>query len=72
MARHRPAAADATAIVDYWAERLLVRPLLADDRALLAQELADGGSGRVSAGDLAARLPFVVALMLDSPYFQWR
>lgn len=65
-------AGTADAIVDYWADRLLVRPLLADDRAMLVEEMAGGGSGRISAAEAGARLPMVIALLLDSPYFQWR
>jgi len=65
-------AGQATAIVDYWADRLLPRPLLAEDRTMLVEELAAGGDGRVTAGEAADRLPMVVALMIDSPYFQWR
>ena len=65
-------AGDAGAIVDYWADRLLPRPLLADDRAMLVEIVADGGSGRVTADDAAQRVPMVVGLMFDSPYFMWR
>ncbi len=64
--------AEAGAIVDYWADRLLPRPLLAEDRALLVDALAEGGDGRISTAQAAERLPQVVALILDSPYFQWR
>ena len=65
-------AAEAGAIVDYWADRLLARPLLAEDRALLVDALTLGGDGRVTATQAAERLPQVVALIIDSPYFQWR
>lgn len=65
-------AADAAAIVDYWADRLLPRPLLAEDRALLVEALTQGGDGRLSAAQVAERLPEVLALIIDSPYFQWR
>ncbi len=64
--------AEAAAIVDYWADRLLARPLVAGDRAMLVEALAAGGSGRIPAGEAAARVPLLVALLLDSPYFQWR
>jgi uncharacterized protein (DUF1800 family) len=46
---------DAAAIVDYWADRLLVRPLLADDRAILVEDMAGGGGGRVPVAEAAAR-----------------
>lgn len=65
-------ASDATAIVDYWADRLLVRPLLAADRTMLVEDMAGGGAGRVSAAEATERTPMLVALLLDSPYFQWR
>ena len=63
---------DAGKIVDYWADRLLARPLLADDRRILVEEMAAGGSGRVTVAEAGARVPMLVALLLDSPYFQWR
>jgi uncharacterized protein (DUF1800 family) len=65
-------AGQAGAIVDYWTDRLLARPLLPEDRTLLVEDLTAGGDGRVAAGEAAARVPMLVALLLDSPYFQWR
>lgn len=63
---------EAAAIVDYWADRLLPRPLLPSDRAVLVEDVAAGGTGRVTAAEAAERVPMVVALLIDSPYFQWR
>ncbi|MEO8084616.1 MAG: DUF1800 domain-containing protein, partial [Ardenticatenales bacterium] len=62
----------ADAIVDYWADRLLPRPLLPADRAVLVEDVAAGGTGRVTLAEAAQRVPMTVALLIDSPYFQWR
>ncbi len=59
------------AVVDYWIETLLHRPMLDADRALLVSFYTDGG--RLSLAQAAAqREAQLVALVLDSPYFQWR
>jgi hypothetical protein len=39
---------------------------------MLVEQMADGGTGAVSAGEAAERAPMLVALLIDSPYFQWR
>ncbi|MCB9176631.1 MAG: DUF1800 domain-containing protein [Caldilineae bacterium] len=67
----RPASlSTAGAIVDFWTERLLHRALLPEDRAGLVDYLADGAGedGPPAAG----REPYLLALILDSPYFVWR
>jgi uncharacterized protein (DUF1800 family) len=59
------------AIVDYWVERLLHRAVEAQDRATLLDYLAPGGA-LPPANQMAAREAGLIALVLDSPYFQWR
>jgi uncharacterized protein (DUF1800 family) len=65
--------ATAGAAVDYWIDRIIHRPMLAADRATLVDYLTMGGT---DAGQLTTamrnRLPEVIALVLDSPYFLWR
>lgn len=70
--RHRPQdLATPAAVVDYWIETLLHRPMLDADRSLLASFFTDGG--RLTLVQAAAqREAQLVALVLDSPYFQWR
>lgn len=63
---------DAGAVVDYWAGRLLPRPLSAPDRQNLVAFLIRGASGGLSETLLRARLPLLVALLCDSPNFHWR
>ena len=62
-------ALDADAIVDYWTERIIARPLLDEDRARLVDFVGRGRSGPVPEPDLATRLPMLAALLFDSPYF---
>ena len=63
---------DAGAVVDYWAGRLLPRPLAAPDRQNLVAFHLRGASGGLSEAFLRARLPLLVALLCDSPNFHWR
>ncbi len=59
--------------VDFWSDRLLHRDLLEQDRELLIDFLGDGASADAAlTGAAASRLPTTIALILDSPYFQWR
>ncbi|MEO8084532.1 MAG: DUF1800 domain-containing protein [Ardenticatenales bacterium] len=58
--------------IDYWSERLLHRGLLPEDRALLVSYLTNGGDDSTPFGGVANRLPYAVAMIFDSPYFQWR
>jgi hypothetical protein len=62
----------AAAIVDYWADRILQRALLPEDRTLLVDFMGRGQAGALSDAAVDVRLPFLVALLFDSPYFQWR
>jgi uncharacterized protein (DUF1800 family) len=55
----------AAQIVDHFAGRLLSRPLLAADRGKLIAWVAAEGQAKT-------KVPGLVALILDSPYFQWR
>jgi hypothetical protein len=59
--------------VDFWIDRLLHRPMLDADREVLVDFLTEGGTDfdTLTAAQ-KARLPETVALILDSPYFQWR
>lgn len=59
-------------IVDYWADRILGRPLLAEDQAILVDFLGRGNRGGLPSATVRERLPMLVALVLDSPYFQRR
>lgn len=59
-------------VVDYWIERVLMRPVLPEDRDALIEFLNRGLGQRVAPELIAERLPMLVCLMLDSPYFQWR
>jgi len=70
--RRRPQdLATAAAVVDHWIEALLHRPMLEADRDLLESFFTDGG--RLTLAQAAAqREAQLVALVLDSPYFQWR
>ena len=61
-------------IVDALAQRLLHRPLLAEDRALLV-ELAAGGApteARIDPRTLQLRVRELTAVLLASPYFHFR
>jgi len=67
--------------LDYWIDRLLHREMLAEDRAILLDYLTGGGDDStplstpvsgVLVTTVGARLPELAALILDSPYFQWR
>jgi hypothetical protein len=60
------------AIVDYWAAALTSRSLLASDRQRLQDYVGAGTGGVLDDGQLQERLPVLVALLLDSPYGQWR
>ncbi|MCE7939636.1 MAG: DUF1800 domain-containing protein, partial [Chloroflexi bacterium CFX6] len=65
--------ARAGAAVDWWIDRLLHRPMLAADRATLVDYLTQGGTDQDGLTPaMRARLPELIALVLDSPYFLWR
>jgi uncharacterized protein (DUF1800 family) len=59
------------AVVDYWVNRLLHRPVEPQDRDTLVAFFAVNGA-LPPAAELATREAQLVALILDSPYFQWR
>ncbi len=60
--------------VDAMASRFLQRPLDPPDRTLLIDYVAQGraGSARVAPWYLNQQAPGLIALILGSPYFQWR
>ena len=63
----------AGAVVDYWTERILHRPVLDADRQILIDYLTAGGTEfDTLTASQRERIPETVALILDSPYFQWR
>ncbi len=69
---HRPAGlAGPEAVVDHWIDALLHRPMLAEDRAVLVDFYAHNGPPG-PATPPALREAQTVALVLASPYFQWR
>ncbi len=57
---------------DYWIDQLLHRPMLPEDRSHVVSYLANGGGDDTPLASVRGRLPFAVALILDSPYFQRR
>jgi uncharacterized protein (DUF1800 family) len=69
-----PNARTAARVVDLFTTRLLARPLLPADRDKLISWVAAGKAldGPLPAAQIKARVPGLVALILDSPYFQWR
>ena len=62
--------------VDWWIDRLLSRPMLAEDRDLVIDFMTKGGGADApfSVATPAERqtLRSTIALIVDSPYFQWR
>ena len=64
----------AAQLVDLFTARLVARPLLAADRDKLIAYAAGGQPARAALppAQVKAKLPGLVALILDSPYFQWR
>ncbi len=63
----------AGAVVDYWIDRILSRPMLAADRAVLVDYVTAGGTEfDTLSADQRARIRELVALILDSPYALWR
>lgn len=64
----------ATAIVDFWARRLLARDLPAEERTALIGFMAAGRNpdGELPGEEIAERLRFLVGLILMAPAFQWR
>jgi uncharacterized protein (DUF1800 family) len=59
-------------LVDHWAGRLVMRPLLPSDRQRLIDYVGGGSTAALGEDALEARLPVLVALLLDSPYAAWR
>jgi uncharacterized protein (DUF1800 family) len=60
-------------VVDYWIDRLLSRPMLEEDRQTVIDYLTDGGDESTPINTVVRnRIPVLIALILDSPYYQWR
>ena len=59
-------------VVDYWSARTVFRPLSIVDRQRLILMLSGGDAGPLPDSLLQQRLPLLVALLFDSPYFEWR
>jgi hypothetical protein len=61
-------------IVDFWAARILGRPLPPEERGPIVDFIANGFSRNapLPAKDIAERLRFTVALIFMAPSFQWR
>lgn len=58
--------------IDYWVERLMHREMNPADRDLVIDFLTDGGSADTPYASVSSRIGSTIALILDSPYFQWR
>ncbi len=67
-----PELTTAGAVVDWWIDRLLHRPMLAADRGTLIDYLTKGGTETDPVASGEQRIKETAALILDSPYFQWR
>lgn len=63
---------EAEAIVAHWSDRLLGRPMRPEDRERLVRYVGQGRSGPLPEAELARRVPVLIALLFDSPYFTWR
>jgi len=73
VAQTPPEARTAGAVVDHWIDRILARPMLAADRAVLVDYLTAGGTdGETLGAERRPRIREMVALILDSPYGLWR
>lgn len=64
----------AVEIVDYWSNRLLGRALPAAERTILVEFMAQGRQPTVAlpAAEIAERARYMIALLFQSPSFQWR
>ena len=67
-----PASRTPAEVVDYWSARTVFRPLSIVDRQRLILMLSGGDAGPLPDSLLQQRLPLLVALLFDSPYFEWR
>ncbi len=60
-------------VVDYWIDRLIHRPMLDEDRQRVIDFLTENGDESTPVtGGVARRVPMMISLIIDSPYFQWR
>lgn len=63
-----------TAIADFWIDRLLSRPMPAEEREAIVDFMAAGRNpaNNLPEDQIAERLRFMVGLILMAPSFQWR
>jgi uncharacterized protein (DUF1800 family) len=61
-------------IVDYWAHRLLGRALPENERLIIIEFMAYGRQHHLDlpVNEIAERLRYMIALIFESPSFQWR
>lgn len=60
-------------VVDYWLDRLLHREMTEEDRGQVIEYLAGTAEESTPVDSrIRQRVPMMIALILDSPYFQWR
>jgi hypothetical protein len=58
---------------DYWIDRLLHRPMTSEDRDTVVAFVGGGAGEDAPIGDVSGSTQqAAVALIFDSPYFQWR
>jgi uncharacterized protein (DUF1800 family) len=58
---------------DWWIDRLLSRPMLEEDRSAVIDFMTNGGGADTPFGNVTdITLRSTIALIVDSPYFQWR
>lgn len=68
-----PSVTTVGAFADFWIDRLLYRPMRPEDRAIVVEMLIPTGDEEAPIAGLPAdRRRAAIALVLDSPYFQWR
>ena len=69
-----PGTVTSNAITDFWIQRILGRPLDAEDRSRLVDFISQGRNPDLplSAEEITERTPRLVELIMRTPDFQWR
>ena len=69
-----PGTVTSNAITDFWIQRILGRPLDAEDRSRLVDFISQGRNPDLplSAEEITERTPRLVELLMRTPDFQWR